>query len=214
MQDDLIHPSKMSALQQGILKHAKWLLTVLMLLILATLGFLYWTHHQKVLLGQASTHYMMMLQSHHQQDLVTAQSKANTLVEDYPKTSYASLASLLLAQQAVQAEDFAQAQTHLWRVIQSAPVKDFQFLALTRLARILIAQDKPEQAVKLLDMTLPMGSYRSAWHEIKGDIFLQADNLAEARSAYLAASEAAEHYQTERPILKMKLEDLGATDLN
>ena len=166
----------------------------------------YWYHHQEVVRLEASESYSAMLFAANQDDLATADSKANALIEKHSGTTYADLATLYQAKMAVSAKDLDLAVNYLQQVIEQSKVVDLQYIAKARLARIKLAQGKPNEALTLFDAPKE-SSYFTLLQELKGDALLALNKPAEAKIAYQLAFEAVDEMQ--RPILKLKLEELG-----
>lgn len=137
----------------------------------------------------------------------TSKYLAESLKKSHEDSTYARFASLAMAKEAVAEGDLAKAEEELRWVLSSGGEGEILILAKMRLARVLTAEAKYEEALALLDMKDP-GSYRSAVNEVRGDVYFRMGKTAEAREAYTNALDALPEKES-RPMLQMKLDDLA-----
>lgn len=133
---------------------------------------------------------------------------AKTLKEDYASTPYAWSAGLLVARQAADRNDFKEAEKQLHWVLEQKPSEAERVLTVTRLARVLAAQKQYEPALALLNKENDAG-FTPTIEELKGDIYQAQGKIPEAQKAYLGAAEALQLRDERRPILEMKMADVG-----
>lgn len=137
------------------------------------------------------------------------QRYAKTLRDDYTKTPFAASAGLLLARQAVDRNDFKEAEKQLKWVLEQKPEESVRVLATTRLARVLAADKRFDEAQALLAKESGAG-FAPTVQELKGDIYQAQGKIPEAQKAYLAAVQALQDRDDERrPLLEMKMADVG-----
>lgn len=130
-----------------------------------------------------------------------------TLESDYASTPYAAIANLKLAQQYAEAGDYTQAVTALRWVIDKGKEAALKDVANIRLARVLLAMGKTDDAMKLASQNYPQ-AYVSLTEELKGDIYAAGNKPKEARDAYDKAMRNANGGSTD--FIKMKRDNLGA----
>ena len=133
------------------------------------------------------------------------------LTDKYAATPYAMQAQLLQAQQAVEANDLPRAETALRTVMANSKDAELAQIAKSRLARVLIAQGKGDDALALLDVA-KSGAFAAQTHEIRGDALYAKQDMTGARAEYesaLAAYKA--DGQADVSLLEYKLQDLGGT---
>lgn len=128
------------------------------------------------------------------------------LQKDYASTPYASAASLKIAQKTAEQGNYEQAVTALNWVINNASDDEYKHIATIRLARVLLAMNKPEEALKLASQTFPK-SYESLVEELKGDVYVAQNKPADARTAYDKAM--ATNTSGSSSLIKMKRDNLG-----
>lgn len=141
---------------------------------------------------------------------------ARSLLLDQLKTQhggtvYAEFAGLFKAKDAVAAGDLESAAAELEGVLNSTSDEALKHLARVRLARVLIAQEKADEALSLLAAE-PTEAFVAEYEETKGDAFYAKGQKAEAAEAYDKAVVAGERIGANNPILKMKLDDLAVAN--
>jgi len=77
----------------------------------------------------------------------------------------------------------------------------------TRLARVLVAQNKADAALKVLDAVQDK-AYKASVSELRGDIYLVQKQTDKARAAYQDA--VADSKGNVSPVLQMKLDDISS----
>jgi predicted negative regulator of RcsB-dependent stress response len=123
-------------------------------------------------------------------------------------TPYASQAALLLASHAAARQDWPEAQAKLEWVGKHTDDEGLKKIARLRLARVYWQQQKPDEALKLLEIA-DEDPFASLYQELRGDIQLAAGDREAARGAYQKALELGPAAAS-REELQRKLGDLGA----
>ncbi|AOE50292.1 YfgM family protein [Kangiella sediminilitoris] len=131
--------------------------------------------------------------------------KAEVLKTEHSATSYASLAALKLAEIKV-SEDNLDAAAEQLRWVVDQGNKTFAPLAQIRLGRVLLAQQKYDEAIKLAD-SVSNEAYKSSALFIKGEALLAKDDREAAKTAYIAARAASE--SATNPLLQLRLSEFG-----
>ena len=135
---------------------------------------------------------------------------AAEIIKSYPNTLYADLVTLHLAKLEVDKNNLGEATKYLQGLLEkhsSTWNKNFDPIESTarqRLARVLIEDNKPKEA---LDIVIATDIFDQVLYEIKGD----AENLLglkeEAKLSYLQAIASTQN-QSIQALLRMKLADL------
>ncbi|WP_283787933.1 YfgM family protein [Bermanella sp. WJH001] len=133
------------------------------------------------------------------------------LQKEYGSTVYAQYAGLFKAKDAVDAGDLAAAATELEAVKNNTSDDALRHLATTRLARVLVAQEKLDEALSIL-ATDSSSAFSAEYFETKGDALLAKGDEAGARDAYSQAVVEAQRIGANNPVLKMKLDDLAVAN--
>ncbi|MBL4880141.1 MAG: tetratricopeptide repeat protein [Oleispira sp.] len=136
-------------------------------------------------------------------ETVAAQLKA-----EYPGSLYAQFASLYLAKFAIEANNFDAASAELSALVDANQASPVTYLAQVRLARVLVQQNKLDDALALV-VTTPEESFTVQYEETKGDILFAKGELAAARDAYQTARTAAMALGINTQVLQRKIDDLA-----
>jgi predicted negative regulator of RcsB-dependent stress response len=182
-------------------QYGKWVLTLFALCLLTYSGMQFYGHYQSKRALKASLVYDKLLSLSQKTDKTEAIALANTLVQQYTKTSYAPLAALLLAKFSFEAQDMEATKTHLNFAIKAEGAT--QPIASVRLARVLM-----EEALALLTQKKVPEGFVVMFEETKGDIYLMQNDKEKAMKAYQTAIEAA---SPGVPVTRLQLKqaDLG-----
>lgn len=130
------------------------------------------------------------------------------IVEHYGSTAYAAPASLAAAKSDFDTGDLPAAKTRLQWAIDNAKEEELRDVARLRLARILLDEKKPDEALKLLD-TKHGDSFTGLYADVKGDVLLSQGKRQEARAAYQVALEKSDAASPLRQIIQLKIDAVG-----
>ena len=130
-----------------------------------------------------------------------------TLKAEYAATPYAAAAALTAAQNEVKDAQYDAAAANLAWVVEHSSDEGLVQVARLRHARVLLAQDKPDDALKALGDEA--GSFTSLAEELRGDIQLAKGDRKAARTSYEKALTAADTGATNKTLLQQKLDDLA-----
>ncbi|OHC61164.1 MULTISPECIES: tetratricopeptide repeat protein [Pseudomonas] len=195
-------------------RNGKPLLTGSVLALVVVFGWQGWQKYQASQSHGASMVYQQLLETalnpSGQPDPAKVAELANTLKSDFAGTHYAQYGSLFVAKVAVEAGKLDDAAAELQAIVDK-PVDDtLAELARQRLARVLAAQDKVEEALKLLEGDADQ-AYLASREELKGDLLVKLGRNDDAYAAYVKAK-AALAEEAAVGGLQMKLDDLAKGD--
>lgn len=144
-------------------------------------------------------------------DKAKAAALFKDLTDKYAATPYAMQAQLLQAQNAVASNDLPRAEAALRIVMADSKDPELAQIAKLRLARVLLEQGKPDDALALLDVE-GTSAFAAQAHEIRGDALYAKQDLSGARSEYQAALTAFKSDEVaDTSLLALKLSDVGGT---
>ena len=130
------------------------------------------------------------------------------LKEEQSGSQYAYFASLTLARQAVENQDYQLAARELNNVIDNAD-PGLAAIARLRLAYVEAEQSGPDDALSVLEADVPE-QFSASYEEARGDFYLLKGETEAARDAYLRAlSQLDESAQQKRGILSLKLNQVA-----
>ncbi len=173
-------------------------------------GYRYWQGYQKTQAEEASLLYAEVIATAAGQP-EQAFASGRKIIDNYGRTPYAILTAFTLARLAVDKSDYETARVQLRWALDNARDDGFRHVARLRLARVLAAQARPQQALELLqDQAAP--GFDTLYRETRGDILVQQGKAAAAAEQYRLALGDHELDPEHRRVLEMKLNDLaGAT---
>ncbi|WP_304639081.1 YfgM family protein [Pseudomonas sp.] len=192
-------------------RHGVPLLTGAALALAGVIGWNTWNANQETRAANASALYQSMLESVLEEGSEEARTRGAELAEqlrsEYPRTRYAQFAGMLQARLAVDAGDFAAAESLLREVLDNTSDKAQAEVVRQRLARVLAEQERAEEGLALFNDSVT-GQLLSGREEVRGDLLQRLGRIDEARDAYRAAIRAVEDPRA-RPQLQLKLDDLA-----
>lgn len=181
--------------------------------IAVLLGGRAWLENKQAYGEAASTVYQLMMQELSRQQYEQADVHGKQLLADFADTPYAALAALGMAKIKLEGGDQTASASYLRWVLENAGQEPVRHAARLRLARLLLADNKPDEAQALLQ-AVDYGAFAPAYQELQGDIHLAAGRQQQAREAYLGALATIAPAAPGRDLLQMKLDDLGSVTNN
>ncbi len=137
--------------------------------------------------------------------IATVDFMAENLKENYSGSGYSQFAAFLKARQAVSDNDFVTAEEELRWVLNNEPSHEMRLVTELRLAKVLYAQEKSDEAMALLARE-DTGAFAHAFLELKGDILVNKEDYQGAVDAYTLAEAAVQALIMRPPqTLAMKL---------
>jgi predicted negative regulator of RcsB-dependent stress response len=173
-------------------------------------GFKQWQAWETSKRQQASAEYQVILGFIEADNMDAAVPNYEVLKSEYPKSSYTSMASLMMAKARLQAGQMDLAATALSHAMNNAQPAPIKVIARARLARLRLSQGDTDAAVKLLDGAQSEQGFEAQFAEIRGDIHLANGETDLAMQSYQDSLDLLEEGVGNRKFLVIKLEALGA----
>ena len=191
-------------------RNGKPLLTGGVLALVVVFGWQYWQKRELDQAQTASVVYQQLLDvslDASRTDPAEVVRLGNLLKKEFAGTHYAQYGSLFVAKVAVEGDRLDEAAAELRTVVDKPADQTLGELARQRLARVLAAQDKADEALKLLDGEAHK-AFAASREELRGDLLVQLGREDEAHAAY---SKAKESLSEDAAIggLQLKLDDLA-----
>lgn len=139
----------------------------------------------------ASSKYEAMMENIHHKNYSAAKEVAQDLLQNYSKTPYAPLATLMLAKLAVDENNLQVAEENLKTTLKIANKGPLQPIARVRLAKVLAQRKNYTEALEVLNNVKTPDGFVTLYEETKGDIYLMQNEVQKARLAYDTALKAA-----------------------
>ena len=137
------------------------------------------------------------------------QREGQKLMQEFSKTPYATNAAFLLAKRAIELKDYKEAEKHLRFVLnQEKGDEGLKSIATIRLAMVLSEKGDNKGALTLLN-TETNPAFTPSREELRGDLLKANGDIAGAQKAYQTAMTALVERKEPRPLLEMKMADVG-----
>ncbi|KPA92948.1 MULTISPECIES: tetratricopeptide repeat protein [Pseudomonas] len=195
-------------------RNGKPLVTGGLLALVVVFGWQAWHKYQNNQSQGASVLYQELLEStltpDGKPDPARVADLAGKLNTQYGGSAYAQYGSLFVAKVAVDTGKLDDAATELKAVVDKPVNATLGEVARQRLAQVLAAQNKADEALKLLDGDTDK-AFLASREELKGDLLVQLGRNDEAHAAYQKAKAA---LSDEAAVggLQIKLDDLAKGD--
>lgn len=172
-------------------------------------GLRLWQDRAERLAHEASAKYAQALDAYGRGDASRGATLLTQLERDYAHSAYIDQLRLIAARMAAQSGAFAEAAQNLERVMQDSPDPQLQRLARLRLARVQLAQAKPDVALATLKAVDP-GAFAPLYAEARGDILYAKGDRAGALKEYrMAIATKVAGSGADSSLLELKIKDLS-----
>ncbi|MBM4191925.1 MAG: tetratricopeptide repeat protein [Gammaproteobacteria bacterium] len=139
---------------------------------------------------EASIAYNDILQTLERGDRAAVLTAIDELRKEFGSSAYADQADLLGARVHVDTGELGKAAERLTQVMANSDDPQLQLLARVRLARVQVAQNNADAALKTLEGAEP-GGFVARFDEVRGDALLAKGDRAGALAAWREAEAAA-----------------------
>ncbi|OOV88673.1 YfgM family protein [Oceanospirillum linum] len=194
--------------------NGKSLIAGLVLAVAVVGGWKWWQADQQSKAEAASSAYEQLIDVMNKPEMTdeeraTAKHLAVTLQAEHDGSLYADYAALFEAKILVDDQQYDAAAAVLRKLNTETESVLIKEISGVRQAQVLWQQGENQQALDLLS-TLKTEAYTGNAEELKGDILTEMDDKDAARIAYEKAKAAFNASGVARPVIDMKLADLGA----
>ena len=184
-----------------------WMLGSVVVVLIGWSGWRYWQGRTDRIALAAEASYEQALNALNSGQLQQCAAIADGLIRDYPNTAYAQQAQLMEARIAVQNDQLPDAAKLLRQVLDTTHDAELKLLVRLRLARVLLAQHQPDEALALIS-GVQSGAFTARYAEVRGDALLAKGDRAGALQAYRSARSDGSHTLDDQ-LLDLKIEDLA-----
>jgi len=173
------------------------------------LGWQWWQQRRASALEQSSIAYDAVLVALGQGDAGQVRARGQEVVSRWPDSTYAALAALAMAKAAADANDAPAALASLDWAAAHASATPLRELAQLRAARVLLAEQRYDEAARRLDQ-VKSPALAPEREELRGDLAWARNDAPAARAAWQAALAAAGPEFS--ALLQLKLDNLPAQE--
>ncbi len=170
-------------------------------------GYNWWKNHTITTEQTASNAFEEVIKLNPTEDFEQFVAKLSALKTEHASTGYALLASLHLSKQYIEREQFNEAESELRWAVDKTKGTDLQPLIQIRLARVLNAQARHEDAKALL-MSVNAPAFAGTKQQVLGDTYMALGDNEAARTAYKEALAQTDSYSAKTD-LELKINDLA-----
>lgn len=205
---DLEEQEQLAALKAWWAQYGRLIMVTVVVVLVVVGGIRGWHYYRGTQAEAATVLFDQLQRAERASDHKKIRDIAEQIVNQYGSTAYGALASLAAARSAFDTGDLAAAKNRLQWVIDNAGEEEARDVARLRLARVLLDDKKPEEALKLLE-SKHGESFSGLYADVKGDALLALGKRTEARAAYQLAFDKSDSGGALRQILQLKLDALG-----
>jgi len=210
VEDYLSEKEQWEAIKSWFRENGLWIVAGIAVGAIGIGGWRWWEAHVDQIGMEASGKYEQMLKSFGKGDRTEGFVLLGDLEHNYSSSPYLDQARLAAARVYVDANQLDKANTELQAVSQHSKDPHLALLARLRLARVQIAQQKPDDALASLNGVQP-GAFASRFHEVRGDAEFAKGNKAGALTEYRTARAMdMGSGVTDTSLLDLKISDLVA----
>ena len=206
----LTDDEQLEAVKRWAVENGPWLIGGVVLGAVLFFGYRYYERHNTERALQAAAQFNELTTAMQSNDQAKSRRLAEILIKDYSGSPYADQAQLSIARLDVDSGQLAGAVAPLTEVMNNSKDTELRQIAKLRLARLLIDQGKPDEALNLLAKDTA-GSFAGRYHEVRGDAFLAKKDPADAGTEYQAALASADTAGVSASLLELKVADLGTS---
>lgn len=206
---DLEEQEQVAELKAWWQLHGNLVVSAITAAAIAFAGWQAWRWYERSQAAQAGALYDTIARAGQAGDAKALRDASGALLENYPRTLYASMGALMVARFYFDRNDLKSAKAQLQWVLDHGGQEDFRDLARLRLAAVLLDEKSYDEALKLLDEKHG-ASYDAQYAAAKGDVLVAKKQADEARAAYrLALEKTGTANSAFRESVRMRLEALG-----
>ena len=209
---DLEEQEQLAQLKAWWKDYSGLLLAVAIAAVLVFAGWRGWQWYQNSQTAQAGVQYETLLKAAQAGDVKALKDASGALLENYPRTLYASMGAFAAARVFFDTGDLKNTKAQLEWVVAKSSSQEFRDTASLRLAAVLLDEKAYAEALQALEGKHGEG-FESQYAALRGDILLASGKRAEAGSAYRAALDSAKKNNTSQNAfhesVRMRLEAVG-----
>ena len=177
----------------------------------ALVGWNMWSDHTRNQQESASMAYQQLMTALASAENDAVLKRAERLKSDHADSAYAVLGAMAAAKANFDKSDLEAAKRELQWALDHSDDVSMQHIIRLRLARLMIATGKNDEALSLLEKVSNRSGFAAGYDELKGDVYIATGKIDLARTAYKKALTEDANSANSR-FVQMKLDDLGSGD--
>jgi predicted negative regulator of RcsB-dependent stress response len=172
-------------------------------------GWRWWEARTDRIAIEAGAKYQQILEALDRKDRTRADTLTTELERDYGSSPYVDQARLLQARISVESNELDKAANALKTVMDTTKDKQLALVARLRLARVQLAQGKPDEAIATVN-AVDAGAFKARYDVVRGDALFAKGDKAGALREYQAARAGTVTQSVDAQALELKIDDLLA----
>lgn len=208
MEDYLSEKEQWEAIKVWLKENLLWIVAGVAVGAAGLSGYRWYQGHVDQKAIAASSKYEQLADALGHGDRTRALLLLSDLERDYSSSPYVDQARLLVARAYVDSRDLDKAADELQTVADHAKDSEIALVARLRLARVQIAQKKPDVALTTLNGMQP-GAFAWRYHEVRGDAYYAKGDKTSALKEYLSAKASDVGGGQDGSELDLKISDLA-----
>lgn len=208
MEDYLSEKEQWEAIKVWLKENLLWIVAGVAVGAAGLGGYRWYQGHVDQKAIEASSKYEQLADALGHGDRTRALLLLGDLERDYSSSPYVDQARLLVARAYVDSRDLDKAADELQTVTDHAKDSEIALVARLRLARVQIAQKKPDVALTTLNGMQP-GAFAWRYHEVRGDAYYAKGDKTSALKEYLSAKASDVGGGQDGSELDLKISDLA-----
>lgn len=205
---DLEEQQQIDALKAWWKQYGRLVIAAAIAFVVGVAGVQGWLYYKTQTANRASDIFSQLEEAVRVSDTKRTADLAMQLRTDYVRTAYAARGALLAAKVASEAGDAKGAEEQLRWAADNARDEPIRALANLRLAALLLDDKRHDDALKVLAAAHPE-PFAALFADARGDVYVAAGKVSEARLAYQAALDKLPKSNTYRNVVEMKRDALG-----
>lgn len=207
MEDYLSEKEQWEWLKGWVRSNGLWIVAGILVGVGILLGMRWWDARETRIALEAGAKYEELMQAFGRGDKTRVQALTGELERDFKSSPYLDQAHLLNARIAVEAGELDKAAGLLKSVMETTDDEQLALVARLRLARVQLAQEKPDEAIATLGAVDP-GAFKPRYQVAKGDALYAKGDKAGALKEYQEARVGALTQSVDAQALDLKIDDL------
>jgi predicted negative regulator of RcsB-dependent stress response len=205
--DHLSENEQWEALKRWLKENGAWIVGGIVIGGGLLVGYRQWDKHTTQQSQAAAAEFSQLQAAVTSGNAAEAEKLTGDLHQQFESTPYADHAELSLARLHVEKGELDKAAEKLRTIADKSDDKYLREVARLRLARVELAQNKPDAALATLGET-KAGAFSAAYSEVRGDVLLAKGDRSGALDAYRAAFLESQGAGGEGSQLQLKINEL------
>jgi predicted negative regulator of RcsB-dependent stress response len=208
VEEYLSEKEQWEAIKAWVRDNGLWIIAGIVVGAGALGGWRWYEDHVDAVGVQAGAKYTQVLEAFGRGDRTQAFVLLGELERDYASSPYVDQAKLMAARVYVDSGDLDKAIKELQAVMEHTKDTELALLTRLRLARVQIAQNKPDAALATVN-GMKAGAFESRYHEVLGDAYYAKGDKANALKEYMKAKVGDFGGSSDSQELDLKISDLS-----